>query len=90
MVGWHHQPNGHVFDQAPGDVEGQGSLACHRPWRFKVLYDTELLNNTKEHVILDLLCQQNFNCTLSLTIGTMLPSRSQEFIHLAKLKVCPC
>ena len=64
--------------------------ACHRPWRFKELYDTELLNNTKEHVILDLLSQQNFKCTLSLTIGTMLPSRSQEFIHLTKLKVCPC
>ena len=31
--------------------------ACHRPWRFKELYDTELLNNTKEHVILDLLSQ---------------------------------
>ena len=26
MVGWHHQFNGHEFEQAPGDGEGQGSL----------------------------------------------------------------
>ena len=31
MVGWHHQLNGHEFQQAPGDGEGQGSLAhCSR------------------------------------------------------------
>ena len=28
MVGWHHRLNGHGFEQAPGDGEGQGSLAC--------------------------------------------------------------
>ena len=28
MVGWHHQLNGHEFEQALGDSEGQGSLAC--------------------------------------------------------------
>ena len=26
MVGWHHWLNGHEFEQAPGDSEGQGSL----------------------------------------------------------------
>ena len=26
MVGWHHWLNGHEFEQAPGDTEGQGSL----------------------------------------------------------------
>ena len=26
MVGWHHQLNGHEFEQAPGDGDGQGSL----------------------------------------------------------------
>ena len=25
--GWHHRLNGHGFEQAPGDGEGQGSLA---------------------------------------------------------------
>ena len=28
MVGWHHQLNGHEFEQTPGDSERQGSLAC--------------------------------------------------------------
>ena len=28
MVGWHHQRNGHEFEQAPGAGDGQGSLAC--------------------------------------------------------------
>ena len=30
MVGWHHRFNGH--EQAPGDGEGQGRLACYSPW----------------------------------------------------------
>ena len=30
MVGWHHQLNGHEFEQAPGD-EGQGSLVAGSP-----------------------------------------------------------
>ena len=25
MVEWHHQLNGHEFEQAPGDGEGQGN-----------------------------------------------------------------
>ena len=28
MVGWHHQLNGHEFEQAPGGGEGQGILVC--------------------------------------------------------------
>ena len=28
MVGWHHQLNGHKFEQTRGDSEGQGSLVC--------------------------------------------------------------
>ena len=28
MVGWHHQLNGLEFEQALGEGEGQGSLAC--------------------------------------------------------------
>ena len=24
MVGWHHRLNGHEFERAPGDGEGQG------------------------------------------------------------------
>ena len=28
MVGCHHRLNEHVFEQTPGDSEGQGSLVC--------------------------------------------------------------
>ena len=28
MIEWHHQLKGHEFEQALGDSEGQGSLAC--------------------------------------------------------------
>ena len=31
MVGWHHRFNGHEFEQALGDSEEQGSLACCNP-----------------------------------------------------------
>ena len=27
VIGWHHQPNGHEFDQTLGDSEGQASQA---------------------------------------------------------------
>ena len=32
MVGWHHQRNGHEFEQAPGESDGQGGVACCSPW----------------------------------------------------------
>ena len=41
MVGWHHQLDGHEFEQAPVDGEGQGSLACRSPWGHKESDTTE-------------------------------------------------
>ena len=32
MVGKHHRLNGHEFEQATGDGEGQGSMVCCSPW----------------------------------------------------------
>ena len=32
MVEWHHQLNGHEFEQAPGVGDGQGGLAYYSPW----------------------------------------------------------
>ena len=45
MVGWHHQFNGHEYEQTPGDGQGQGSLVCWSPWGCKELDKTEQLNN---------------------------------------------
>ena len=44
MVVWHHQLNGHEFDQAPGVADGQGSLVCFSPWGRKESDTTERLN----------------------------------------------
>ena len=41
MVGWHHQLNGHEFEQALGNGEGQGSLACCSPLGHKESDTTE-------------------------------------------------
>ena len=37
MVRWHHQLNGHEFEQTLGDSEGQGSLACCSPRGLQVV-----------------------------------------------------
>ena len=41
MLGWHHQLNGHEFEQTLGDDEGQGSLVCCSPWDHKESDTTE-------------------------------------------------
>ena len=33
MVGWHHQLDGHEFEQTLGDSEGQGSLVFCKSMR---------------------------------------------------------
>ena len=45
MIGWHHRFNGHEFEQAPGDGEGQGSLASCSPWGRKEPDMTQQLNS---------------------------------------------
>ena len=47
MVGWHHWLNGHEFEQAPGDIEGQGSLVRCSPWGCKESDTIEQLSNKK-------------------------------------------
>ena len=44
MVGWHHQLNGHEFEQASGIGDGQGSLECCSSWGCKESNTTERLN----------------------------------------------
>ena len=45
VVGWHHQLNGHEFEQTLGDGEGQRSLTCCSPWSHKESDKTYPLNN---------------------------------------------
>ena len=44
MVGWHHQLDGHEFEQVPEVGDGQGSLASCSPRGYKELDTTERLN----------------------------------------------
>ena len=53
MVGWHHQLDGHEFEQTLDDGEGQGRLACCSPWGGKELDTTEQLNNGNNPASLD-------------------------------------
>ena len=51
MVGWHHQLNGHEFEQTQtqGDGEGQGSLACYSPWGRQIRHD--LATEQHQHIV---------------------------------------
>ena len=44
MVGWYHQLYGHEIEQALGDGDGQGSLACCSPWGREEMDTTEQLS----------------------------------------------
>ena len=46
-VGWHHQLDGHEFEQVLGDGEGQGSLAGYGPWGCKESDTNGPLNNDR-------------------------------------------
>ena len=65
MVGWHHQLNGHEFEQAPGVGDGQGDLVCCSPWGRKESDMTERLNSNKS--------QKNPGslCTVGLTAADL-------------------
>ena len=44
MVGWHHQLDGHEFEEALGSGDGHRSLACCSQWGFKESDTTEQLD----------------------------------------------
>ena len=39
MVGWHHQFNGHEFEQILGDIQRQGNLVCCSSWGCRVRHN---------------------------------------------------
>ena len=58
MVGWHHQLNGHEFEQALGVGDGQGGLVCCSPWGHKESDTTELNWGSVIHIP----CTNWFTC----------------------------
>ena len=79
MAGWHHQLNGHEFEQTPGDGEGQGSLAHCSPWGSKMSDMTEQLsiNNKSRYLnpelplptLLEPFCSSNMYQISGLGLG---------------------
>ena len=77
MIGWHHWLNGHEFEQALGNGEGQENLTCCSPWGRRVGHDcvTEhqhqcLINKdanilNKIHILANQI-QQNFKGSYSM------------------------
>ena len=55
MVGWHHQFNGHEFEQTLRDSEGQRSLSCSTSWGHRESETTWQLNNNNQ-------CRGSLNC----------------------------
>ena len=53
MVGWYHRLDGHEFEQAPGDGEGEGNLGCCSPWGHKQSDMTGRLNNNNRYLELE-------------------------------------
>ena len=85
MIGWHHRLHGHEFEQAQGDGEGQGSLACCSPWGHKE--STQLRNwRAKSYILLltilqclktsNIYCQIFYHCHYS-------------FYFIFSLQICP-
>ena len=48
IVGWHHRLNGHEFEQALGDGEGQRSLACCSTWGCKKLGQNQVTEQEQQ------------------------------------------
>ena len=69
MVGWHHQLNGHEFEQVLGVGDGERSLACCSPWDPKELdmidwteviaYNYIMLHLFRNFVLLSRYCLEN-------------------------------
>ena len=72
----HHLLNGYEFEQTPGDGEGQGSLACCRPWGHKEQDMTKRLNNNKPEMAVT-----NSNQRVLGSKDTNKSIGSQQFSH---------
>ena len=77
MAGWHHQFNGHEFEQAPGDCEGQGSLACCSPWDHKESDTTERLSLLFMSPFMPL---PRYSCNTTSFFSLSLPMNWQFFL----------
>ena len=69
MAGWHHQLDGHKFEQALEDREGQGRLVCCSPWDRKELDTTKELNSNIKKTQTELLNIKTIMSEMKNTLG---------------------
>ena len=69
MVGWHHQLDGHEFEQAQGVVDRPKSLACCSPWVAES-DTTERLNWTDPLCISDIILKARMEIRVDKTMSS--------------------
>ena len=88
MVGWHYW---HEFEQAPGDGEGQGALACCSPWGCKESDMTEQLNN--DNMCIELVMPSNHLIVCGPLLSSLFPSirvfSNESALHIRWLLILP-
>ena len=52
IVGWHHQFNGHEFEQTLRESEGQGNMVCCSQWGHQESDTTEQMNSNSNNIML--------------------------------------
>ena len=59
MIGWHHELDGHEFEQGLEAGDGQGSLVCCSPWGHRVRHN--LVTEQQQQIMLFLvdICKSN-------------------------------
>ena len=96
MVGWRHWFDGHEIEQALGDGDGQGSLACCSPWGCKKSDMTEQINNNNFYyyqviIVLILFTNHSYECPYGSKIVSILVLWSVYFAFLIssqKQRIC--
>ena len=90
MIGWHHWLDGHEFEQALGDGEGQGSPICCSPWGHKELDMTEWLNNKKIIYFLYRKYIHRIWCALTNIYGYVTLTMEMKNIFITQITVSLC
>ena len=85
MHGWHHQFDGHEFEQAPGAGDGQGSQACC-PWCRKESDTTEQLNYYYKHCTITTTTIAIYDCSKKPSHSLVFYNRNILLVMNSQLK----
>ena len=95
IIGWHHQLNGHEFEQGPGVSDGQGSLACCSPQVAKS--QTRQSNWTDPRPVSHIQCStgetqnQSHICTGRVCFAVQNSwNEIRQFIQVTSCPLCEC